>query len=55
MLTPDGLDVSYRPIHGDYVPQSKSIEDTITMTQYLPGSAREMGGGPRGAAGRSGR
>jgi glyoxylase-like metal-dependent hydrolase (beta-lactamase superfamily II) len=27
----------HAPIHGDVVPWSKFVEDTITMTQYMPG------------------
>ena len=33
------------PIHGDYVPWSKFVEDTITMTQYMPGEVPEAGRG----------
>src|SRR2546425_1670877 len=44
------LQVDYHaPIHGDYVPQSKFVEDTITMTQYMPGEEPKAQGGGRGA------
>jgi Metallo-beta-lactamase superfamily len=43
---------THAPLHGDVVPHSKFIEDTITMTQYLPGQAPEGGG--RGGRGRGG-
>jgi hypothetical protein len=37
------------PLHGDVVPWSKFVEDTIAMTQFLPGEAPEVGGrGGRG-------
>jgi hypothetical protein len=39
---------THAPLHGDVVPHSKFIEDTITMTQYLPGQAPEGGGRGRG-------
>jgi Metallo-beta-lactamase superfamily len=38
---------THAPLHGDVVPWSKFVEDTIAMTQYLPGQAPEVGG--RGA------
>jgi hypothetical protein len=38
---------THAPLHGDVVPWSKFVEDTIAMTQYLPGQAPEGGG--RGA------
>jgi len=34
----------HAPLHGDYVPQSKFVEDTITMTQYMPGEEPKAGG-----------
>jgi hypothetical protein len=40
---------THAPLHGDVVPHSKFIEDTIAMTQYLPGQAPEGGGRGRGA------
>ena len=42
---------THAPLHGDVVPHSKFIEDTITMTQYLPGQAPEGGGRGRGRGG----
>jgi glyoxylase-like metal-dependent hydrolase (beta-lactamase superfamily II) len=40
---------THAPLHGDVVPWSKFVEDTIAMTQYLPGEAPEGGGrGGRG-------
>ncbi len=43
------LQVGYHaPIHGDYVPQSKFVEDTITMTQYMPGEEPKAASGGRG-------
>ena len=39
---------THAPLHGDVVPWSKFVEDTIAMTQFLPGEAPEGGGG-RGA------
>ena len=33
------------PIHGDVVPWSKFVEDTITMTQYMSGEVPEAGRG----------
>jgi len=37
------------PLHGDVVPWSKFVDDTIAMTQFLPGEAPEVGGrGGRG-------
>jgi len=38
---------THAPLHGDVVPWSKFVEDTIAMTQFLPGQAPEGGG--RGA------
>ena len=38
---------THAPLHGDVVPWSKFVEDTIGMTQFLPGEA-PVGGG-RGA------
>ena len=38
---------THAPLHGDVVPWSKFVEDTIAMTQFLPGEAPEVGG--RGA------
>lgn len=38
---------THAPLHGDVVPQSKFVEDTIAMTQFLQGQATEGGG--RGA------
>ena len=35
---------THAPLHGDVVPWSKFVEDTIAMTQYLPGQAPEGGG-----------
>jgi hypothetical protein len=35
---------THAPLHGDVVPWSKFVEDTIAMTQFLPGEAREGGG-----------
>jgi glyoxylase-like metal-dependent hydrolase (beta-lactamase superfamily II) len=44
---------THAPLHGDVVPWSKFVDDTITMTQYLPGEAPEGGGrGGRGGGGR---
>jgi hypothetical protein len=40
---------THAPLHGDVVPWSKFVEDTIAMTQFLPGEA------PEGGAGRGGR
>jgi metallo-beta-lactamase superfamily protein len=42
---------THAPLHGDVVPWSKFVEDTIAMTQFLPGEAPEGGGG-RGGGGR---
>jgi hypothetical protein len=42
--------VTHAPLHGDVVPWSKFVEDTIAMTQFLPGEAPEGGG--RGGGGR---
>jgi hypothetical protein len=43
------IQVDYHaPLHGDFVPWSKFVEDTIAMTQFLPGEAPEGGGGGRG-------
>lgn len=44
------LQVDYHaPIHGDHVPQSKFVDDTITMTQYMPGEEpKAASGGGRG-------
>jgi hypothetical protein len=40
---------THAPLHGDVVPWSKFVEDTIAMTQFLPGEAPEIGGrGGRG-------
>jgi hypothetical protein len=40
---------THAPLHGDVVPWSKFVEDTIAMTQFLPGEAPEGGrGGGRG-------
>jgi metallo-beta-lactamase superfamily protein len=40
---------THAPLHGDVVPWSKFVEDTIAMTQFLPGEAPEVGGrGGRG-------
>ncbi len=39
---------THAPLHGDIVPWSKFVEDTIAMTQYLPGEAPEPGAGGRG-------
>ena len=40
---------SHAPLHGDVVPWSKFVDDTIAMTQFLPGEAPEIGGrGGRG-------
>jgi hypothetical protein len=36
---------THAPLHGDVVPWSKFVEDTIAMTQFLPGEAPEGGGG----------
>jgi hypothetical protein len=36
---------THAPLHGDVVPWSKFVEDTIAMTQFLPGEAPERGGG----------
>ena len=38
---------THAPLHGDVVSWSKFVEDTIAMTQFLPGQAPEGGG--RGA------
>jgi metallo-beta-lactamase superfamily protein len=38
---------THAPLHGDVVPWSKFVEDTIAMTQFLPGEA-PAGGGSRG-------
>jgi metallo-beta-lactamase superfamily protein len=35
---------THAPLHGDVVPWSKFVEDTIAMTQFLPGQAPEGGG-----------
>jgi hypothetical protein len=35
---------THAPLHGDVVPWSKFVEDTIAMTQFLPGEAPEGGG-----------
>jgi hypothetical protein len=35
---------THAPLHGDVGPQSKFVEDTIAMTQFLPGEAPEGGG-----------
>jgi hypothetical protein len=40
---------THAPLHGDVVPWSKFVEDTIAMTQFLAGEAPEGGG--RGAGG----
>jgi glyoxylase-like metal-dependent hydrolase (beta-lactamase superfamily II) len=37
----------HAPIHGDVVPWSKFVEDTITMTQYMPGEEPQPEGGDR--------
>ena len=43
---------THAPLHGDVVPWSKFVEDTIAMTQFLPGEAPEGGGrGGRGGRG----
>ena len=42
---------THAPLHGDVVPWSKFVEDTIAMTQFLPGEAPE-GGGRGGGGGR---
>jgi hypothetical protein len=43
------IQVDYHaPLHGDFVPWSKFVEDTIAMTQFLPGDAPEGGGRGRG-------
>jgi hypothetical protein len=34
---------THAPLHGDVVPWSKFVEDTIAMTQFLPGEAPEVG------------
>jgi hypothetical protein len=39
---------THAPLHGDVVPWSKFVEDTIAMTQFLPGEAPEGGGGRGG-------
>jgi metallo-beta-lactamase superfamily protein len=40
---------THAPLHGDVVPWSKFVEDTIAMTQFLPGDAPDTGGrGGRG-------
>ena len=40
---------THAPLHGDVVPWSKFVEDTIAMTQFLPGDAPDAGGrGGRG-------
>jgi len=35
---------THAPLHGDVVPWSKFVEDTIAMTQFLPGQAPEGSG-----------
>jgi len=42
---------THAPLHGDVVPWSKFVEDTIAMTQFLPGEAPESGGGRGGGRG----
>ena len=42
---------THAPLHGDVVPWSKFVEDTIAMTQFLPGEAPEGGGGRGGGRG----
>ena len=39
---------THAPLHGDVVPWSKFVEDTIAMTQFLPGEVPEVGAGGRG-------
>jgi hypothetical protein len=39
---------NHAPLHGDVVPWSKFVEDTMAMTQFLPGEAPEGGGRGRG-------
>jgi hypothetical protein len=39
---------THAPLHGDVVPWSKFVEDTIAMTQFLPGEAPEGGARGRG-------
>jgi hypothetical protein len=41
---------THAPLHGDVVPWSKFVEDTIAMTQFLPGEA-PAGGGRGGGRG----
>jgi len=36
---------THAPLHGDIASWSKFVEDTIAMTQFLPGEAPEGGGG----------
>jgi hypothetical protein len=38
---------NHAPIHGDFVPHSKFIADTITMTQYQPGEEPGAGEGAK--------
>lgn len=42
---------THAPLHGDVVPWSKFVEDTIAMTQFLPGEAPQGGGGRGGGRG----
>jgi len=42
---------THAPLHGEVVPWSKFVEDTIAMTQFLPGEAPQGGSG-RGGGGR---
>src|SRR6185503_2305123 len=46
------LQVAYHaPLHGDYVPHSKFLMDTMTMTQYQPGEEPKAAPGGRAAGG----
>jgi glyoxylase-like metal-dependent hydrolase (beta-lactamase superfamily II) len=49
------IQVDYHaPLHGDYVPHSKFLLDTMTMTQYQPGEEPKAETGARGSGGRGG-
>jgi hypothetical protein len=46
------IQVDYHaPLHGDFVPWSKFVDDTIAMTQFLPGEAPQGRGDGRGGRG----